>query len=272
MSDTEIKNMKNRIMDEYKRLGVEDKFCFGCDRNVSCFTACCGDVNIFLTPYDVLRLKNFLKISSSEFLVKYTVSPFTKEQKFPVVLLKMNEENNKRCFFVTEEGCTVYEDRPWPCRMYPVGMAAAECTDGKAGEEFYFIMQEDVCEGLKEKTEWTIKQWVQNQGVDPFTEFGEMYKHLTLHPFFQGGNDLPLDKMDMFYMSLYDLDNFRRFVFDSGFLNRFVVEPGLAEKIKTHDSELLRFAFRWLHFALFGDTTLTVKPEVLERLKEGDKK
>jgi Fe-S-cluster containining protein len=39
-----------------------------------------------------------------------------------MVVLKMNEDNDKRCSFVSETGCRVYNDRPWPCRMYPLNM------------------------------------------------------------------------------------------------------------------------------------------------------
>ena len=39
---------------------------------------------------------------------------------FPIVVLKMKDVELKRCFFVSEEGCTVYEDRPWACRMFPL--------------------------------------------------------------------------------------------------------------------------------------------------------
>ncbi|MDY6974018.1 MAG: YkgJ family cysteine cluster protein, partial [Thermodesulfobacteriota bacterium] len=37
---------------------------FNCTPGVACFTQCCQDVTIVLTPYDVLRLKNALGISS----------------------------------------------------------------------------------------------------------------------------------------------------------------------------------------------------------------
>lgn len=268
MNNQKIDDMKQRILEKYERLGVEDTFKFRCDSNVGCFTKCCGDVNIFLTPYDVLRMKNHLKMNSKEFLDKYTISPFTKDQKFPVVLLKMDDANEKRCFFVSEEGCSIYDHRPWPCRMYPVGMAQAQGVDGKSGEEFYFIMAEDVCEGIREGKEWTIKEWVMNQGVEDYNEFGDMYKHLTLHPFFQQGNDLEPAKMDMFYMALYDLDKFKDFLFNSKFFDRFELEPELIARLKISDSEVLRFGFRWLFFALFGEPTIPVKKDVLEKFKE----
>ena len=59
----------------------------------------------------------------------------------------------------------------------------------------------------------------------------------------------------------YDLDTFRHLVFQSSFLERFDVAPDLAERLKSDDFELLRFAFLWLRFALFGELTMKVKEE-----------
>ena len=47
-----------------QRMEAEHLFQFQCYPGVSCFTQCCRDVTIVLTPYDVLRLKNCLKMSS----------------------------------------------------------------------------------------------------------------------------------------------------------------------------------------------------------------
>ena len=94
-------------------------FQFNCAPGVSCFTNCCQDITIVLTPYDVLRLKNSLNISSGDFLEKHTIILPKKGHLIPLVILKMNE-SDKKCPFVTQDGCTVYEDRPWPCRLYPL--------------------------------------------------------------------------------------------------------------------------------------------------------
>ena len=61
-------------------------------------------------------------------------------------------------------------------------------------------------------------------------------------------------------MACYDLDRFRRFVFESTFLQRFEVEPELVERMRGDDEELLRFAFRWLRYALFAEPTMTARP------------
>ena len=188
--------LKESILGDHARLGPKDTFSFGCYPGISCFNTCCSDVNIFLSPYDVLRLKTRLGMSSTAFLEKYTLLPVQKDMTVPVVLLRMEENEKKSCPFVTEEGCGVYGDRPWPCRMYPVGLATSKDTeDGWRGERFYFLLKEDTCLGHEEAREWTVQEWMDSQEVDAFEEWGEAYKELSLHKFFDDGLVLPPEKM-----------------------------------------------------------------------------
>jgi hypothetical protein len=60
-------------------------------------------------------------------------------------------------------------------------------------------------------------------------------------------------------MAAYDLDTFREFVFSTTFVKRFELEPELVEALRTDDHALLRFAFRWLRFALFGEPTVRLR-------------
>ena len=68
-------------------------------------------------------------------------------------------------------------------------------------------------------------------------------------------------------MALYNLDKFRDFVFNSTFLDRFVVDEVTVEKIKRRDIELLKFAFDWIKFGIFGQKLFQVRPEAMP--KEG---
>ena len=38
--------------------------------DIACFTRCCRNIDILLTPYDVIRMKNRLGITSTEFLAE----------------------------------------------------------------------------------------------------------------------------------------------------------------------------------------------------------
>ncbi len=260
--------LQEKILADYPRLGPDDSFKFACHPGVCCFNRCCGDVNIFLSPYDVLCMKRRLGMSSDEFLEKYALMPVQKDMKTPVVVLRMNDDEAKSCPLLTEKGCGIYADRPWPCRMYPLGLAAQKDTpDGWRGDRFYFLMQEEVCKGFGEPREWTVGEWLDDQGIEAYDRWGEQFKELALHKFFEEGGTLSPQKMQMFFTACYDLDKFREFVFDSTLLQRFEVDEDFVEEMRGDDEALLRFAFLWLRFSLFGEQTVRVKADVAEAFK-----
>jgi len=263
-----MKTQKELILNEYQRLSIADKFRFSCHKGLSCFGKCCGDVNIFLTPYDVLRMKRVLNLSSEEFLEKYTLSIVLQDQQLPVALLKMGDDEHKKCPFVIPEGCSIYTDRPWACRMYPLGLASSKTES--SGEEFCFIVEEEggLCLGFKEDKEWTVKEWLVDQEVDTYNKKSEAYMQLTLHKHFQEGKELGPANVQMFYQTCYNLDWFRRQLLESSFFDRFEFEDEIIEKIKTDDEELLNIGLDWLRFALFKESTLKVKDEVWESKKK----
>lgn len=264
---TQFDDLKEQILAESERLGPDDRFAFACHPGVSCFNVCCGDVNIFLTPYDLLRLKRRLGLSSTELLARHTIKPFTKEQELPVVVLKMDESRDgKPCPFVGEQGCSIYEDRPWPCRMYPVGVASGRTRDNPDGVEFYFLLKEEPCEGFREGKAWTIREWIDDQGAADYDEWGQLFKEINLHPALRSRSLNP-QQMEMYFTACYDLDRFRSFVFESSFLDKYDVEPEVVEAIRADDEELLRFAFRWLKACLFGEPTLKITSETLEQYR-----
>jgi Fe-S-cluster containining protein len=267
--------LEQKVLEEYPRLGPSDSFEFSCHPGIKCFNKCCGDVNIVLTPYDVLRMKKRLGITSTEFLEKHTLLPVSKDMKTPMVLLRMNEDEDKTCLFLTEKGCGIYTDRPWPCRMYPLGLAAQRDTeDGWRGERFYFLLRERGCMGFDEQKKWKVSEWLENQGLDEYDEWGEAFKELTLHKFFEDENAvLAPEKMHMLFTACYDLDKFREFVFESTMLERFEIDEDFLDEMRYDDEALLRFAYLWLRFSLFGEKTMKVKPHVAEAFKSSvDKK
>jgi len=263
----DTKKFRESVLKDAPRLGPADGFQFGCHPGVPCFNECCADVNIFLTPYDIVRMKNRLGVSSDEFLAKYAVIPFTKEQRLPVVVLRMSDDEQKRCPFVTEAGCGIYEDRPWACRMYPLGLASpGEYEQG--AEEFYFLLEEAGCKGFGEPKTQTISEWLEAQGITEYNEMGDLFKKLTTHPKLQGDVDLSLAQMDMFHMACYDLDKFRRFVFESSVLERIDVPADRVEAMRCDDVALMAFALEWLRFSICSEPTLKIRHDVREKREQ----
>ncbi|MGK2952105.1 MAG: YkgJ family cysteine cluster protein, partial [Thiobacillus sp.] len=114
---------------------------FRCHRDVKCWNACCSNIDIPLTPYDILRLKKRLDMSSGEFLNQYSV-PFEMDKDgMPGVKLKP-VEGGTACLFMTPEGCGVYEDRPTACRYYPVALLTMRRSDEYVDRSAYAMVRE----------------------------------------------------------------------------------------------------------------------------------
>jgi len=259
-----------QFLADKRQLAEGESFEFTCNPGVPCFNSCCADVNIVLTPIDVLRLARRLGMNTREFLETHTSNPITKDLKIPMVMLRMTTEEGKPCPFVGDEGCTVYEDRPWACRMYPLGMAIPPARAGEEPEPLFFVFEDDHCKGREQpdRKPWTSVSWREDQGLEAQDELESGFRDLVSHPWFIGGRTLDPKRMHMLYTACYDLDGFRSFVFESSFCERFDVQPEALEELKTNDEALLNFAFRWLRFALFAEPTLKVKPEAAERSKQ----
>ena len=234
-------------------INMYSKFRFSCHKGVACFTKCCRNVTIFLTPYDILRMKNRLGISSDEFLRKYTRTLVSSPQSLPVVVLKMSEQGDKPCQFLTPDGCSIYEDRPWSCRLYPLD------KDSTEEDEFRFIVGEDFCYGLKEPKEWIVEDWLEDQGFIAYDNMNMLFEQITGSEAGWKGKVPDASVIDMFFMTAYNIDKFRKFIFESSFLDHFEVDQSTQDRIKTDDQELLKFGFKWLKFGLLGERTMTLR-------------
>lgn len=251
----------DRSSDHGRRMKWDDTFCFRCDPGIDCYTSCCRDVTIFLNPLDVSNMRKALGITSGEFLERYTVRIVHEKTGVPAVVLKMREDDNRKCPFVTSEGCSVYESRPYSCRLYPL--------DTEQGVEYRFVVSPQQCHGIGEPQEWTVEAWRGGQGLLQYDEVDFHIKDVMEPERFWDAPIRDPRMQDMILMALYDPDRFREFVFNSSFLNKLRVDEDIIEKIREDDTALLYFAAQWLRFALFGKRgILKFDREYLEQKKK----
>ncbi len=236
-----------------------DRFQFLCHRDMECFTRCCAALSLVLMPYDILRLKNRLGISSEEFLNTHTEMRFDRHPRFPMVVLKMKDEEGRKCPFVTSEGCAVYEDRPGACRIYPIGRAALNTGNAAGTQEKYFVVHEEHCLGFREDHEWTIEDWVADQGLKEYDGINAAWLDIVTSSQSLGPEKDIQRKIQMFCMASYNLDSFRQFVFKSRFLDLFEVPDVLRDRLASDDTALFSFAMDWLKFSLFGMKTMKLR-------------
>ncbi len=240
-----------------RKLSAGDTFCFRCHPDIGCFNQCCRNLNLFLYPYDVIRLKKRLAISSDQFLENHTDAVLRECAYFPEVLLCMADNAGKTCPFLTDAGCSVYPDRPDACRSFPVEYGILFDNRGKA-EAVSFFRPPDFCLGQHEKQEWTAQTWADDQEAETYrrmtVRWAEIRSLLGNNPWGSEGPEGP--KAKMAFMTAYNIDRFRDFVFHSSFLKRYKIRNEHMMKFRRSDTELLKLGFDWICFYLFG-----IKPE-----------
>jgi Fe-S-cluster containining protein len=243
-----------------RRIEKNDEFHFECRSDLSCFNLCCRNLNLFLYPYDVVRLKNSLGLSSGDFIDRHTDVVLRPGNFFPDVLLRMADNDQQTCPFLTDQGCSVYPDRPDTCRTFPVEQGMIFKGSGKP-EPVYFFRPPDFCEGRKEKRAFTLSTWAKDQDAATYNTMTVLWAEVkTLfmeNPWGLEGPSGPRAKMA--FMAAYNVDSFRDFIFGSSFLKRYKVKPEIQKKLKKNDGELMKFGFAFIKTSLFGLPTSLMK-------------
>ena len=241
----------------------ERGFTFLCHPGVSCFTICCQNVDLDLYPYDIIRLKQALKIDSETFVRKYTDIKQGANPYFPTLKLRLTDyaKDSKACPFLQETGCSVYKDRPAACRTYPLERAVDRTLSTGRPDEFYFLTNHSYCRGHYEDHHFAVKQWVRNQRLDDYNLMNDLWSELdTLfasNPW--KGEGVGGEKQQLAFLVCYNIDGFREFCDTHKLLDQFRLNRDLKRRITREDTELLKFGFDWLKLVLGGKTSLVRK-------------
>jgi len=249
-----------------RELTPESRFQFRCHKNIPCFNACCKSVDITLTPYDILRLKRRLNMSSKEFVARHTV-PFEMDAHGMPGLKMMTKPGIGECAFLGDEGCTVYEDRPAVCRYYALGNMAVRKKDSPKVEDVYFVVKESHCLGHQEGKTQTVAEYRRDQGVDKYDDMNRKWRDIVLKKRSSGPTiGKPSERsLQLFDMCSYDMDSFREFIASDGFRGIFDIDDDECRRLSADEDELLKFSLRFLAQVLFGEMTIPVKDHARER-------
>jgi Fe-S-cluster containining protein len=241
-------------------------FRFRCYKGIDCFNACCRSIDIMLTPYDILRLKQRLGITSSEFLREYT-EPFEFARNSIAGVKLKPKAGSMECQFVTDEGCSVYEDRPTACRYYPIGLLSMRRADENFDRASYALVREDHCHGHLEDRPISIAEYRREQGLEEYDEQGRSWRQLILKMKSAGPTvgSPSRASLHFFFMACYDIDRFREFVRSEGFQETYDVDAHTLQLLYTDDLALLHFGDRMIRQLMFGEETIPRRPDALEK-------
>jgi len=244
-----------------KRLERNDAFSFQCHPELSCFNKCCRNLNLFLYPYDVIRLKNRLGITSDKFIDRHSDIIMRDSSFFPEVLLRMSQNEERTCPFLSESGCLVYPDRPDACRTFPIEQGVINDAKTKKTNLIHFFRPPGFCLGQYESEQWTTESWAKDQNAIIYNKmtvkWSELKSLFQADPWGREGSTGSKGKMA--FMATYNIDLFRDFLFNSSFLKRYKIKYEILKKVKKDDVELMKLGFEWVKYFLWGIKTKSIR-------------
>ena len=137
---------------EIKILEENSEFKFTCYSDCK---KCCEKTVVELSPQDIISLCKQKGLTTTELHKNYTEFIFHKEHGTPICVLK----TDPLCKFHDGKKCTVYENRPFDCRIYPLDVEFSR--EGKAT----YSRRKDICPA-KEKKDWTVGSWLKTQNLE----------------------------------------------------------------------------------------------------------
>jgi len=222
--------------DRTRSVAVDASFSFHCHAGLSCFTECCRELDLALSPYDVIRLKQALALSSHDFLERFAIIEFEDSDLYPKVYLAMIDDGRASCPFVDATGCRVYQDRPGACRTYPVGRGASLDQNGQSQERF-IIITEDHCLGFSEDRDQSVRQWQSDQQINDYNRINDLLLPLIPRDNSQNLQRLSSEDATLFIDTLYNLELFK---------SRLTQNPTILDIPSADESALLPYAIDWL--------------------------
>ncbi|TYT76315.1 YkgJ family cysteine cluster protein [Desulfobotulus mexicanus] len=232
-------------------IAPDQLLCFDCHAGQPCFNQCCRDISQFLYPYDILRLKKNLNIKTSDFLASYCTIHDGESSGLPVVSLKLDESNQHACPFLGENGCCVYEDRPAACRIFPLARGLVRDRATGSLQAHYARIPDPVCKGFESKKNNTLKEWIASQEMEIYDRMNDaMMPLISLKNRLMPGALQP-EQRHIFILGCYNLDDFRKAVYESGELQGIFPHQRLTGA-ENSEEELLLLAMDWVRHRLFG--------------------
>lgn len=102
---------------QFNTVGLDDTFKFHCTQ---CGKCCIQRDDIMLSPMDLFRMANELKMSHTEFIHTYCSMHIGATSRMPIIMLRPVGKDN-RCPLLKANKCSVHHVKPAVCGMFPLG-------------------------------------------------------------------------------------------------------------------------------------------------------
>ena len=144
---------------ESMTIGLDDTFKFHCDQ---CGKCCTHREDIILSPMDIFKMAQELKMTPVEFYHKYCVFNIGEHTRMPIVRLA-SEGKDTHCVLLKNHRCSVHKVKPAVCAMFPLGRYMSFEKDDYNAESIdtskvKYLLQPPEC-GDESETH-TVREWL----------------------------------------------------------------------------------------------------------------
>jgi len=134
---------------------ADTRFSYRCTR----CNSCCVDKRIQVNPYEIARLARNRGVSTAEARKTFTTADSA-----------LRQQEDGRCIFLGDQGCTVHADRPLVCRLFPLGRVI------DAAGKVHFVPYPDPLAAHGEFGEaGVIADYLEAQGATAFIAAADAY-------------------------------------------------------------------------------------------------
>ncbi len=127
-----------------------------------CSAPCCRGHAIALSPYEVLRIAEYLKMGSEELEERYLRQHY-EESGVPLLMLERSP-----CRFLVDGRCSIYPARPLACRLYPAGLT------WRRGAEFR-LSNDGRCPGMGRGEARSLEEHILQQEAGVYIKMWERW-------------------------------------------------------------------------------------------------
>lgn len=188
-----------------KLYSLEDMVKADCNGCEGCSMCCTGmGESVILDPYDLHRLKCVTGRSFEDLLQDAIELHVVDGVILPNLVMKSGPE--EKCFFLDDNGrCSIHEDRPGICRLFPLGRYYEE-------EGFKYFLQTGECP--RQRTKIKVSKWLDLPNAKQYEQFILSWHKLlkTMEELYQrlmeDGREDAIKKNNMILLQVFFILNF----------------------------------------------------------------
>ncbi|WP_245662097.1 YkgJ family cysteine cluster protein [Sphingomonas pruni] len=148
------------------------RFSYRCTR----CNSCCVDKRIQVNPYEIARLARNRGVSTAE-----------ARETFITADSALRQQEDGRCVFLGDQGCSVHADRPLVCRLFPLGRVI------DAAGKVHFVPYPDPLAARGEFGEaGAVADYLEAQGATAFIAAADAYFAFFCRANARMGADTPI--------------------------------------------------------------------------------